>query len=84
MKASGDARAALEKQPYVEQGFHTSAESHWINGYCLALDGLLKEALVSLRESIGLARESGYLPEEISGMEDVVAEITEAAKGPAG
>ena len=84
VEASGDARAALEKQPYVEPGFHTTAEGHWVVGYCLALDGHLKEALVSLEESIGLARESGYPPEEISGMEDVVAEIREATKGSTG
>ena len=84
VRANADARAALEKEPYLEQGFQTSVEGHWVVGYCLALDGHLKEALVSLEESIGLARESGYPPEEISGMEDVVAEIREAAKGSTG
>ena len=84
VRASSDGRAALEKQPYVEQGFHTSVEALWIVGYCLALDGHLKEAQVSLEESLGLARESGYPPEEISYMEDVFSEIKEAAEGATG
>ena len=53
-------------------------------GYCLALDGHLKEALVPLEESIGLARESGYPPEGISYMEGVLLEVKEAAKGATG
>ena len=84
VRASSNGRAALAKQPYAEPGFHTSVEAGWIVGYCLALDGHLKEALVPLEESIGLAGESGYPPEEISYMEDVFLEIKDAAKGSTG
>ena len=84
VRASGDGQAALAKQPYAEPGFHTSVEAGWIVGYCLALEGHLKEALVSLEEAIGLARENVYPPEEISYMEDVILEIKEAATGSTG
>ena len=83
-RASSDGLAALAKQPYSEPGFHTSVEGSWIVGYCLALDGHLKDALVPLEEAIGLARENGYPPEEISYMEDVLLEIKEAEKGTTG
>ena len=70
-QATADARAALGQEPYGVQGFHSGAEALWITGNCHGMDGRFREAADDLEGAVGLARQHGYLHEDIAHMSEV-------------
>ena len=79
-KAVEDSNAALNRQPHIEPGFHTSVEAFLIIAGCQSLNGQFELEVTDFEEALKLAEESGYQPELISLISEFQQEALELKK----
>ena len=75
-EAMTDASRALEVKQYEEPGFHTAVDAHWILATCHREEEDYENAIAHGRQVVDLARQHGYPEEDISFMEEVIADWT--------
>ena len=67
-EATTDAEAALGMKPYIEPGYHTSAEAHWILAACSPGE----QTQAYMDQAANIARNHGYTEEEIAVISGIV------------